>query len=232
MTMTFAQFVYVCVSILLAGVVGIGTSFINSYFASRNKNLADKEVLKEVTKIAEDVKHITGRKNLMFQESKNGIVEFYTSMEALINLLLKNKLEISKSSDLTDIQNFQNEINALNDKCYYEKCKLTIIISDDELINGAEDYFEIVHELFGELRMSAFVLLQQYKVQEFISNVEARKPGLKLSDSDREAIQIAEYNIRAERAKVENVMIEFKKSFSEERMKFIRQARTFLNSEN
>jgi hypothetical protein len=234
--MELATIVFAIFTALLTGLVGILAVFVNSYWGQRNKNLADIEALNKITTIVEEVRNnfaqISGRKNLMFQESKNSIVDFYTSMEALINKILYVKFHSFKSSDINELEKFKSEIQELNEKAYYERCKLGIIISDDVVVKEAESYFKIVHALYMEMHKSSLDLL--VNLGKEISLIDKIKMELLMGSSSNGAVEFAKiYKEHGElRIKVHELRTTFVKKFPDARRNFINITRKYLNKED
>src|SRR4051812_29111608 len=91
MTAQTLSFIIIAVQIL----IGLGTTFLIFYVQQKGKNQADKEDLKNLTQIVEDVRHIyakenellksslavfTNKQNVLFNEGKNAIIEFYSNL--------------------------------------------------------------------------------------------------------------------------------------------------------
>jgi hypothetical protein len=140
--------------ITLQIIAGLLSAYLIYYAQQKGKNQADKQDLKKLTEIVEEVKQkyvqenellkssltiLTNKQNVLFAEGKNAIIEFYSNL----NKWLWHNLNISAheynhtnftelSSRILTMRDHYNDTNISNGK-------IQILLNDDALIQASHD---------------------------------------------------------------------------------------------
>lgn len=135
-------------------IVGLLTVSLIYYVQQKGKNQADKEDLRDLTEIIEDVRHkyakenellksslslFTSKQNILFTEGKNAIIEFYSNL----NKWLWHNLNISAHEyNLTNFTELSSRLLAMRDNYNDTNIsfgKIQILANDENLIEAGHD---------------------------------------------------------------------------------------------
>lgn len=140
--------------ITLQIIIGLLTAYLIYYAQQKGKNLADKQDLKKLTEIVEEVKQkyaqenellksslnvLTNKQNVLFTEGKNSIIEFYSNL----NKWLWHNLNISAHEyNHTNFTELSSRILTMRD--HYNDTnisygKIQILLSDDKLVQAGHE---------------------------------------------------------------------------------------------
>lgn len=186
--------------ILLQIISGLLTAYLTYYVQQKGKNWADKEDLKAITGIVEDVKQkyqadnerlraelavLTNRKTKDFTDEKESVVLFYTS----INEWLWDKTNISFINyDRDNYQELSEKLIALNSN--YNQ--VNVLYSKMQLLVDNKDLVNKGHELITEaLHLHQFVETQGKNLVRNLSSEKALvatifDKELKIQDAPKE----------------------------------------------
>jgi hypothetical protein len=140
--------------IILQIIAGLLSAYLIYYAQQKGKNQADKQDLKKLTEIVEDVKQkyvqenellksslaiLANKENILFTEGKNAIIEFYSNL----NKWLWHNLNISAHEyNQTNFTELSSRILTMRD--HYNDTnisygKIQILLNDDALIQAGHE---------------------------------------------------------------------------------------------
>lgn len=172
--------------IVLEVVIGLVSAYLLYYVHKKGQNQADKEDLKKLTKIVEDVKMknskeiesiranlslLTDKRKQIFNEEKDSIVVFFAQLNTWIWKSLNINIDSFNLLNVEDIPKalieMQNAYN--NTKVSYSKVML--IINDTQLVQAGQDVIEKtnkVHNLRIGLLNVFYLNLHEINIQRNI----------------------------------------------------------------
>ena len=121
------------------------------FLEEKGKNQARIEDLEKLTKIVEDVKaeisHLTNRKNLLFQEQKEALIDFQKNFTIYVNSTYFS-IEAIKAINKEFIYEFLYQMNSNRNSLFVSFHRLKISFNNIELHKQMQELIDSTNEIF------------------------------------------------------------------------------------
>ena len=206
-------------------VIGIISAYLLYYVHKKGQNQADKEDLKKLTEIVEDVKMknnieiesiranlslLTDRGKQIFSEEKDSIIVFFAQLNTWIWESLNNNIDDYTISNFDDIPNKLIHMQDDYNKTKVTFSKVVLIINNSELVSKGKEainttyqlhiyrtaYLKELYKIINQIKESKTELAKTYGNEEDAENYIAQY-GIIYNKSISAKVEIMkEYNVK------------------------------------
>jgi len=210
--------------ILLEIVIGLISAYLIYYVRKKGQNQADKEDLKNLTEIVEDVKMknskevesikanlslLTDRGKQIFSEEKDSIIVFFAQLNTWIWEALNINIKNFRTSNKETIQQRLIEMKDASNKTNVAFAKVMLIIEDDELIRKGQ---EAINKIFGVYKFRGGLLIKLRNAIEEQTEMQNRMnsmdPGSSEEPNPEFFVYYEAYNEVEEKINEQNKIVE------------------------